>query len=79
MEALDGNAIAGRLVDVFGAEMTAATGVCADRLTAGDVRLEQLEGVAVQHEIGRAPPFLIDGFQEGVAVANHMIRGHDQH
>ena len=29
MEALDGNAIAGRLVEVFGAEMTAATGVCA--------------------------------------------------
>jgi Family of unknown function (DUF6510) len=28
MEALDGNAIAGMLVDVFGAEMTTATGVC---------------------------------------------------
>ena len=28
MEALDGNAIAGRLIDVFGAEMTTATGVC---------------------------------------------------
>ena len=29
MEALDGNAIAGLLIDVFGAEMTTATGVCA--------------------------------------------------
>jgi hypothetical protein len=28
MEALDGNAIAGLLVDVFGVEMTTATGVC---------------------------------------------------
>jgi hypothetical protein len=29
MEALDGNAIGGLLHDVFGAEMTNATGVCA--------------------------------------------------
>ena len=29
MDALDGNAIAGRLIEVFGAEMTTATGVCA--------------------------------------------------
>lgn len=29
MEALDGNAIAGLMLDVFGAEMTTATGVCA--------------------------------------------------
>jgi uncharacterized protein DUF6510 len=29
MEALDGNAIAGLLFDVFGAEMTTATGICA--------------------------------------------------
>jgi uncharacterized protein DUF6510 len=29
MDALDGNAIAGLLVDVFGDEMTMATGVCA--------------------------------------------------
>jgi Family of unknown function (DUF6510) len=29
MEALDGNAIAGRLVEVFGAEMTTARGECA--------------------------------------------------
>jgi len=29
MEALDGNAIAGLLVEVFGVEMTTATGVCA--------------------------------------------------
>jgi hypothetical protein len=29
MEALDGNAIAGRLMDVFGAEMTTARGECA--------------------------------------------------
>ena len=28
MEALDGNAIAGLLLDVFGAEMTTATGIC---------------------------------------------------
>jgi len=28
MEALDGNAIAGLLFDVFGTEMTAASGVC---------------------------------------------------
>jgi len=30
MDALDGNAIAGQLVEVFGAEMTTATGVCAN-------------------------------------------------
>ena len=29
MEALDGNAIAGLLLDVFGTELTTATGVCA--------------------------------------------------
>mgnify|MGYP003544540700 CR=1 FL=1 len=29
MEALDGNAIAGLMVDVFGTEMTMATGSCA--------------------------------------------------
>jgi Family of unknown function (DUF6510) len=29
MEALDGNAIAGQLVDVFGSEMTTASGQCA--------------------------------------------------
>jgi hypothetical protein len=29
MDALDGNAIAGALFDVFGVEMTTATGVCA--------------------------------------------------
>jgi hypothetical protein len=28
MDALDGNAIAGMLIDAFGAEMTMATGVC---------------------------------------------------
>jgi Family of unknown function (DUF6510) len=28
MEALDGNAIAGQLVDIFGTEMTTATGAC---------------------------------------------------
>ena len=29
MDALDGNAIAGLLLEVFGAEMTTATGFCA--------------------------------------------------
>ena len=29
MDALDGNAIAGQLVEVFGAELTTASGVCA--------------------------------------------------
>jgi Family of unknown function (DUF6510) len=29
MEALDGNAIGGLLIEVFGVEMTAATGTCA--------------------------------------------------
>jgi Family of unknown function (DUF6510) len=29
MEALDGNAIAGKLLEVFGGEMTTATGACA--------------------------------------------------
>jgi Family of unknown function (DUF6510) len=29
MEALDGNAVAGQLSEIFGAEMTTATGVCA--------------------------------------------------
>jgi Family of unknown function (DUF6510) len=37
MEALDGNAIAGRLFDVFGAEMTMATGTCAHCASAGPV------------------------------------------
>ena len=30
MEALDGNAIGGRLIEVFGVEMTSATGKCAN-------------------------------------------------
>jgi hypothetical protein len=30
MEALDGNAIAGALYDIYGAEMTTAAGVCAN-------------------------------------------------
>ena len=30
MKALDGNAIGGRLLEVFGVEMTTATGVCAN-------------------------------------------------
>jgi hypothetical protein len=34
MEALDGNAIAGQLFELFGAEMTTATGVCA---TCGEI------------------------------------------
>jgi hypothetical protein len=37
MDALDGNAIAGVLADVFGADMTAATGVCAHCGAAGPV------------------------------------------
>jgi hypothetical protein len=37
MEALDGNAIAGLLFDVFGAEMTTATAVCASCGASGPV------------------------------------------
>jgi len=37
MEALDGNAIGGLLLEVFGAEMTAARGVCASCGAAGPV------------------------------------------
>jgi hypothetical protein len=37
MEALDGNAIGGLLLDVFGAELTAARGVCAGCGAAGPV------------------------------------------
>jgi hypothetical protein len=37
MDALDGNAIAGRLVDVFGIEMTTATGTCATCGASGPV------------------------------------------
>jgi DNA-directed RNA polymerase subunit RPC12/RpoP len=37
MEALDGNAIGGLLFDVFGAEMTTATGVCASCGASGQV------------------------------------------
>jgi hypothetical protein len=37
MQALDGNAIGGLLIDVFGAEMTTATGVCAHCGAAGQV------------------------------------------
>ena len=37
MEALDGNAIAGLLLDVFGTEMTTATGVCASCGASGQV------------------------------------------
>jgi hypothetical protein len=37
MDALDGNAIAGQLVEVFGAEMTMASGVCASCGTSGFV------------------------------------------
>lgn len=37
LDALDGNAIAGLLVDVFGVEMTTATGVCANCGASGQV------------------------------------------
>jgi hypothetical protein len=37
MEALDGNAIGGLLLEVFGVEMTIATGVCAHCGAAGQV------------------------------------------
>lgn len=37
MEALDGNAIGGLLMDVFGAEMTTATGTCSHCGTASVV------------------------------------------
>jgi uncharacterized protein DUF6510 len=37
MEALDGNAIAGLLLEVFGAEMTTAVGVCAHCGAAGQL------------------------------------------
>jgi Family of unknown function (DUF6510) len=37
MDALDGNAIAGLLFDVFGAEMTTATGSCASCGASGKV------------------------------------------
>jgi hypothetical protein len=37
MDALDGNAIAGLLFEVFGAEMTTATGVCANCGASGPV------------------------------------------
>ena len=37
MEALDGNAIGGLLFDLFGVEMTTATGVCAHCGAAGEV------------------------------------------
>ena len=37
MDALDGNAIAGLLVEVFGAELTTATGTCAHCGASGPV------------------------------------------
>lgn len=37
MEALDGNAIGGLLLEVFGVEMTNATGVCAHCGAAGEL------------------------------------------
>jgi uncharacterized protein YcgI (DUF1989 family) len=37
MEALDGNAIAGRLLELFGAEMTTATGSCAHCAASGQL------------------------------------------
>jgi hypothetical protein len=37
MEALDGNAIGGLLLEVFGVEMTTATGVCAQCGAAGEL------------------------------------------
>jgi hypothetical protein len=37
MEALDGNAIAGQLFELFGSEMTTATGVCATCGATGQV------------------------------------------
>jgi uncharacterized protein DUF6510 len=37
MEALDGNAIGGLLLELFGEEMTAVTGVCAHCGAAGEV------------------------------------------
>ena len=50
MEALDGNAIAGLLFDVFGAEMTTATGVCASCGASGPVA--ELDGL---HSRAREP------------------------
>jgi hypothetical protein len=37
MEALDGNAIAGLMLEIFGVEMTTATGVCSSCGAAGRV------------------------------------------
>ena len=37
MERLDGNAVAGELMEIFGVEMTLATGVCASCGSAGAV------------------------------------------
>jgi uncharacterized Zn finger protein len=37
MERLDGNAVAGELMEIFGVEMTVATGVCDSCGTAGAV------------------------------------------
>jgi uncharacterized protein DUF6510 len=37
MDALDGNAIAGRLVEIFGVEMTTAAGTCANCGASGPV------------------------------------------
>jgi hypothetical protein len=42
MDALDGNAIAGLLFDVFGAEMTTATGICASCGATGQVAEAQV-------------------------------------
>ena len=66
MEALDGNAIAGLLLDVFGAEMTTATGVCAycgaSRAVAELVVYLRAPGTVVRcRSCGRVVMVLVEG------------------
>jgi hypothetical protein len=54
MEHLDGNAIAGQMFDVFGAEMTIATGTCAN-CGATHVMAELIVYLEAPGTVGRCP------------------------
>jgi Family of unknown function (DUF6510) len=54
MQPLDGNAIAGQMFDVFGAEMTMATGTCAN-CGATHVMAELIVYLQAPGTVGRCP------------------------
>jgi hypothetical protein len=69
MDAVDGNAIGGLLIDVFGTEMTAANSICgicgASRPVAELVVYRQAPGTVVRCRTCRQPPHTRLGSRPG--------------